>query len=91
VCVGGVAGEAPAQTIVGYYDEERWGDVTLTLFRSALDNGFGTLMHFVAIEKTDPDGYWGLCPTYADWDDIETYQRLRAVKHFAGLTNNRGI
>jgi hypothetical protein len=48
-------------------------------------------MHFVAIEKTDPDGYWGLVPTYADWDDIETYQRLRAVKHFAGLSNNRGV
>ena len=91
VCVGGVAGEAPAQTIVGYYEEERWGDVTLTMLRSALDNGFGTLMHFVAIEKTDPDGYWGLAPTYADWDDIETYQRLRAVKHFAGLTNKRNI
>jgi hypothetical protein len=91
VCVGGVAGEAPAQTIVGYYEEERWGDVTLTMLRSALDNGFGTLMHFVAIEKTDPDGYWGLAPTYADWDDIETYQRLRAVKHFAGLTNSRGV
>ena len=91
VCVGGVAGEAPAQTIVSWYNEERWGDVTLTMFRSALDNGFDALMHFVAIQKTNPDGYWGLCPTYADWDDIETYQRLRAVKHFAGLTNSRGI
>jgi hypothetical protein len=91
VCVGGVAGEAPAQTIVGYYEEERWGDVTLTMLCSALDNGFGTLMHFIALENTDPDGYWGLAPTYADWDDIETYQRLRAVKHFAGQTNKREI
>jgi hypothetical protein len=91
VCVGAVAGVGAAQTIVGYYEEERFGNVTRDMINCAVDNGFGALFHFVAIEKTDPDGYWGLAPTYADWDDIDTYQRLRAVKQVAGLTNNRGI
>jgi hypothetical protein len=91
VCVGGVAGVAAAQTIVGYYEEERFGNVTRDMMNCAVENGFGALFVFIAVAKTDADGYWGLVPKYSDWDDIATYQRLRAVKQVAGLTNNRGI
>ena len=91
VSSGAVVGVAAAQTIVGYYDEVRFGDLLQTMIQCAVDNGFNTLMHFVAVEHASADGYWGLVPTYSDWPDIETYQRLRAVKHTAGHTNSRGI
>lgn len=92
VTIGSVQGNASAEAIVDYYEEERFGDLTRDWILDAERIGFDTLFHFVLIEAdSEQGGYWGLVPTYTALGDQSTYQRYRGVREATGQNNKRGI
>ena len=91
---GTVQGEPNAQEIVAQYDTEVFGNLIRDFHLLSENLGFQLICHYVLVEKTDPDGYWGHVESYTQLNDpdiLETKLKYRGLVEATGQHNKRNI